>query len=136
MAMILITHDLGVVAGVADRVNIMYAGQIVESAAVDDVFQSPRHPYTLGLLRSIPRVERGRRERLVPIEGLPPDLAKPPRGCPFQQRCSFRVERCIEHDPELETVLPAHEIACWVDVTGGGDYSRRTRQSRLAGAAL
>jgi oligopeptide transport system ATP-binding protein len=136
MAMILITHDLGVVAGVADRVNMLYAGQIVETAAVDDVFESPRHPYTLGLLRSIPRVQRGPRARLVPIEGLPPDLAEPPRGCPFQPRCAFRVERCIDHDPELEMVLPAHQIACWVDVTGGDGHSRRARQSRLAGAGL
>ncbi len=135
MAMILITHDLGVVAGVADRVNVMYAGYIVEAAMVDDIFMRPRHPYTLGLLNSIPQLERGRRSRLIPIEGLPPDLAELPPGCPFQPRCPFRFEQCVSQNPELEPVLPGHEIACWVDVTGGGDHSHGTRHGMLVGTA-
>ena len=135
MAMILITHDLGVVAGVADRVNVMYAGYIVEAATVDDIFMRPRHPYTLGLLNSIPQLGRGQRSRLIPIEGLPPDLAEPPPGCPFQPRCPFRVEQCVSQNPELELVLPGHEIACWVDVTGGGNHSHGTRQGGLVGTA-
>jgi oligopeptide transport system ATP-binding protein len=118
MAIILITHDLGVVAGIADRINVMYAGYIVETGSADEIFHNPRHPYTLGLLRSIPRLDEPRKEKLVPIEGLPPDLIDPPPGCPFQPRCPYAIERCIEN-PSLEPVVPGHRIACWVDVTGG-----------------
>jgi oligopeptide transport system ATP-binding protein len=89
MAIIWITHDLGVVAGLAQRVMVMYAGFIVEESAVEDIYARPRHPYTLGLLRSIPRLDLGRQKRLVPIEGLPPDLLEPPNHCPFAPRCSF-----------------------------------------------
>ena len=89
MAIIMITHDLGVVAGIADRINVMYAGYIVETAPVDEIFANPRHPYTLGLLTSIPRLDEPRRERLIPIEGLPPDLVDAPPGCPFQPRCPY-----------------------------------------------
>jgi oligopeptide transport system ATP-binding protein len=118
MAIILITHDLGVVAGIADRINVMYAGYIVETGTADEIFHNPRHPYTLGLLRSIPRLDEPRKEKLVPIEGLPPDLIDPPPGCPFQPRCPYHIERCVEN-PSLEPVVPGHRIACWVDVTGG-----------------
>jgi len=133
MAMILITHDLGVMAGVADRVCVMYAGYIVESAAVDEAFKLPRHPYTLGLHRSLPNLVRGPRQRLVPIEGLPPDLANPQPGCPFQPRCQFRLDRCANENPDLEEVTPLHAIACWVDVTGG---DRHTGQPRHPGVAV
>jgi oligopeptide transport system ATP-binding protein len=119
MAVILITHDLGVVAGVADKINVMYAGYIVESAPADEVFAKPRHPYTLGLLRSIPRIDEPRKEKLIPIEGLPPDLIDAPVGCPFVPRCTYEVDRCVEENPSLEPVEPGHSIACWVDVTGG-----------------
>jgi oligopeptide transport system ATP-binding protein len=119
MAVILITHDLGVVAGVADKINVMYAGYIVESAPADEVFAKPRHPYTLGLLRSIPRIDEPRKEKLIPIEGLPPDLIDAPVGCPFVPRCTYKVDRCVEENPSLEPVEPGHSIACWVDVTGG-----------------
>jgi oligopeptide transport system ATP-binding protein len=132
MAMILITHDLGVMAGVADRVCVMYAGAIVETSGVDEVFRTPRHPYTLGLLRSIPNVVRGQRQRLVPIDGQPPDLADLPPGCPFEPRCQFRLEKCAGENPEIEEVVPGHSIACWVDVTGGDRHSRRSRGQRLA----
>ena len=119
MAIIMITHDLGVVAGIADRINVMYAGYIVETATADEIFHNPRHPYTLGLLKSIPRLDEPRKEKLVPIEGLPPDLVDPPKGCPFQPRCPYAIERCVTENPSLEPVVPGHRIACWVDVTGG-----------------
>ena len=119
MAVILITHDLGVVAGLADRINVMYAGYIVESATAEELFSNPRHPYTLGLLRSIPRIDEPRREKLIPIEGLPPDLIDTPPGCPFQPRCVYAIDRCAEENPALEPVNRGHTIACWVDVTGG-----------------
>ncbi|MCC7107517.1 MAG: ABC transporter ATP-binding protein [Chloroflexi bacterium] len=118
MAVVMITHDLGVVAGIADRINVMYAGYIVESGTADDVFHTPRHPYTLGLLRSIPRVDEVR-EKLIPIEGLPPDLIDTPPGCPFQPRCPYAIDRCQQENPSLEPVSLGHTIACWVDVTGG-----------------
>jgi oligopeptide transport system ATP-binding protein len=120
MALILITHDLGVVAGICDRVNVMYAGRIVETASVDAAFGDPRHPYTLGLLNSVPRLDRPLGERLVPIEGLPPDLIHETPGCPFAPRCPYRVERCLA-EPPLEPVADGadgghpHSAACWVD---------------------
>ena len=119
MAVILITHDLGVVAGVTDRINVMYAGYIVESAPAEELFSNPRMPYTLGLLRSIPRIDQPRKEKLIPIEGLPPDLVDAPQGCPFVPRCSYKVDRCVAENPSLEPVKAGHTIACWVDVTGG-----------------
>jgi oligopeptide transport system ATP-binding protein len=119
MAVVLITHDLGVVAGIADKICVMYSGYIVESAPAGDLFANPRHPYTLGLLRSIPRIDEPRREKLIPIEGLPPDLIDAPPGCPFQPRCVYAVDRCREENPSLEPVSRGHLIACWVDVTGG-----------------
>ncbi|HEY63172.1 MAG TPA: ABC transporter ATP-binding protein [Caldilineae bacterium] len=118
MAIIWITHDLGVVAGLAERVIVMYAGYIVEEAPVRDLYADPRHPYTLGLLRSIPRLDKGRQKKLQPIEGLPPDLLDPPKGCPFAPRCSYRIDRCEEENPPLETVAREHKVACWVDVKG------------------
>ncbi|MGC8787946.1 MAG: ABC transporter ATP-binding protein [Anaerolineae bacterium] len=119
MAVIWITHDLGVVAGLADRVNVMYAGYIVESADVKDLYSDPRHPYTLGLLGSIPRLDAERKSKLTPIEGLPPDLIDMPPGCPFAPRCRYAIDRCLEENPKLETVARRHSVACWVDVTGG-----------------
>jgi len=118
MAIIWITHDLAVVAGVAERVMVMYAGMIVEKADVRDVYYDPRHPYTLGLLNSIPRLDKVGR-RLEPIEGLPPDLLALPPGCPFAPRCKFRIDRCLEENPPLQPVAPRHEVACWVDVKTG-----------------
>ncbi|MCD6289598.1 MAG: ABC transporter ATP-binding protein [Anaerolineae bacterium] len=117
MAIIWITHDLGVVAGLAERVIVMYAGYIVEEAEVNDLYADPRHPYTLGLLRSIPRLDRVRQEKLQPIEGLPPDLLDPPKGCPFAPRCKYRIDRCWEENPPLRVVAPNHRAACWIDVT-------------------
>jgi oligopeptide/dipeptide ABC transporter ATP-binding protein len=113
VAMLIITHNLGVVARYADRVNVMYAGRIIERASAAELYAAPRHPYTLGLLRSVPRLDEPRRARLAPIEGQPPDMTRLPPGCSFAPRCAFRVERCAEQVPPLEIVSPAHLSACW-----------------------
>ena len=114
VAMLIITHNLGVVARYADRVNVMYAGRIVERGSARDLYRRPRHPYTLGLLRSVPRLDEPRRARLQPIEGQPPDLTRLGPGCAFAPRCTFRVERCRVERPVL---APAdgegHVTACW-----------------------
>jgi len=120
MAIIWITHDLGIVAGLADRVQVMYAGYIVERAEVHEYYSNPKHPYTLGLLGSLPRLDASTHEKLTPIEGLPPDLVVMPPGCPFYERCRYRIGRCLEENPVLRPVAPSHEVACWVDVDGKG----------------
>jgi oligopeptide transport system ATP-binding protein len=120
MSMIWITHDLGVVAGIADRVVVMYAGFIVEEAGVDDLYEDPRHPYTLALLAALPRVDRRRDHRLRSIPGAPPNLLIEPRGCPFVPRCEFAIERCRSENPPLESIAPRHRVACWIDVQTGG----------------
>jgi oligopeptide transport system ATP-binding protein len=117
MAIIWITHDLGVVAGLADRMMVMYAGHVVEEAPVKEVYADPRHPYTLGLIGSLPRLDELRQDRLTSIEGLPPDLIALPPGCPFEPRCVYSIDKCREVRPQLEPVGPRHRIACWVDVT-------------------
>jgi oligopeptide transport system ATP-binding protein len=114
MAIIMITHDLGVVAGIADRINVMYAGHIIETGSADEVFGNPRHPYTVGLLKSIPRLDEPRREQLVPINGVPPDLIEPPQGCAFEPRCPYATELCVAEIPLLEPVAPGHRAACWM----------------------
>ena len=113
MAIIWITHDLGVVAGLAERVIVMYAGQIVEEAEVHELYSKPHHPYTLGLLKSIPRLDLGKGEKLIPIEGLPPDLVDLPKGCPFAARCQYRIDKCLTDNPPAEYVSPGHRVACW-----------------------
>jgi oligopeptide transport system ATP-binding protein len=117
MAVIWITHDLGIVAGLADRVMVMYAGFVVEEATVKEVYGNPRHPYTIGLLGSLPRLDELRKDKLESIEGLPPDLIALPKGCPFEARCIYAIEKCKTERPQLEPVGPRHRIACWVDVT-------------------
>jgi oligopeptide/dipeptide ABC transporter ATP-binding protein len=112
VAMLIITHNLGVVARYADRVNVMYAGRIIERASAAELYANPRHPYTLGLLRSVPRLDEPRRARLDPIQGQPPDLTRLPRGCAFAPRCAFRVARCSE-PPPLEALTAGHLSACW-----------------------
>jgi oligopeptide transport system ATP-binding protein len=119
MAMIWITHDLGVVAGLADRVVVMYAGFLVEEAGVDDLYEDPRHPYTLALLAALPRVDQRRADRLNSIPGAPPSLLVEPRGCPFAPRCELAIERCWTENPALEAVAPRHRVACWIDVQTG-----------------
>ena len=113
-SIMLITHNLGVVAGVCQRVIVMYAGQIVEEGPVNQIFQNPQHPYTWSLLRSMPRIDANRKDRLRSIEGLPPDLIAPPPGCAFHPRCPFRLEKCFHDDPPLEVVGTGQEAACWV----------------------
>jgi oligopeptide/dipeptide ABC transporter ATP-binding protein len=113
-AVVMITHNLGVVAGLCSRVLIMYAGRIVEEGPVRQIFERPQHPYTWSLLRSIPRIDADREEKLQAIEGLPPDLIHPPLGCRFNPRCPFRIERCLGEDPPLLQVAPAQRAACWV----------------------
>ena len=113
VAMLIITHNLGVVARYADRVNVMYAGRIVERASAAELYANPRHPYTLGLLRSVPRLDEPRRARLDPIEGQPPDLTRLPPGCAFAPRCAYRVARCSEAAPPLQSVGAGHASACW-----------------------
>jgi oligopeptide transport system ATP-binding protein len=120
-ALILITHDLGVVAGTAQRINVMYAGHIVERAATGDLYGRPRHPYTVGLLRSIPRLDEQGRGELVPIQGQPPDLSREIRGCPFADRCFNVLDRCREEMPPLEQAPRAtddHLVACWNPAEG------------------
>jgi oligopeptide transport system ATP-binding protein len=101
----------------AQRVLVMYSGFIVEEANVNQIYENPRHPYTLGLLRSIPRLDLGRQKRLVPIDGMPPDLIEMPNQCPFAPRCSFAIEKCWQQNPSLEFVGPEHRAACWVDIS-------------------
>ena len=114
VAMLIITHNLGVVARYADRVNVMYAGRIIERGTAHEIYGDPRHPYTLGLLRSVPRLDEPRRARLDPIEGQPPDLSRLPPGCAFAPRCGFRVERCTREAPPLRPIGAAgHVSACW-----------------------
>jgi oligopeptide/dipeptide ABC transporter ATP-binding protein len=117
-ALLLITHNLGVVARYADRVNVMYAGRIVESASADDIYATPRHPYTIGLLRSVPRLDRPAAEKLAPIEGQPPNPLDPPKGCAFHPRCPFAIDKCRLEAPRLASVSDEHLAACWVDVHG------------------
>ena len=112
MAIIWITHDLGVVAGLVERVAVMYAGFIVEMAPVRDLYVNTSQPYTLGLLESIPTLD-GSEERLIPIEGSPPDMLQAPQGCPFAPRCRFVIDRCLEENPPMATVAPGHYSACW-----------------------
>jgi oligopeptide transport system ATP-binding protein len=116
MSLIIITHNLGVVARYADRVNVMYAGRIVEKGTADDIYDDPRHPYTLGLMASIPKLDQDTKQKLVPIEGQPPDLSNLPSGCAFEPRCKYSVERCRQEIPKLEQVGDEHEKACWIDV--------------------
>jgi oligopeptide/dipeptide ABC transporter ATP-binding protein len=137
-AVILITHDLGVVAGMTRRTNVMYAGFVVESATTADLFARPSHPYTVGLLHSMPRLDAQPGELLIPIEGTPPDLRFAPVGCPFAPRCAWRVERCWKQMPPLEPLgattdiqmtgpQATHRAACW---------NRPTAEEAVAGRPL
>ncbi len=114
VALMIITHNLGVVARYADRVNVMYAGKVIESASAREIYQNPRHPYTLGLLRSVPRLDQPRKAKLDPIQGQPPDLWNLPGGCSFSPRCKFVIEKCTHEVPPLREVGADHRSACWV----------------------
>jgi oligopeptide transport system ATP-binding protein len=112
-ALILITHDLGVVAGMCERVNVMYAGMFMETGSAEQLFGSPRHPYTLGLLQSVPRLDAARRARLHPIEGAPPNMLTAPSACPFQPRCRYEVELSRQEVPPLVEIERGHKVACF-----------------------
>jgi oligopeptide transport system ATP-binding protein len=114
MAVIWITHDLGIIAGLAHRVIVMYGGLFVEEAPVRELYANPRHPYTIGLLASLPRVDAERRSSLASIDGLPPVLFARPTACPFSPRCRYAIERCHRENPLLEEISPGHRVACWV----------------------
>ncbi len=118
MSIIWITHDLGIIAGLAQRVLVMYAGYIIEEANVKDVYAKPQHPYTLGLLKSLPRLDAAERERLATIQGLPPLLFQEPVGCPFAPRCPFVFDRCAENPPLMDVGID-HRAACWWNITEG-----------------
>ena len=124
MAVLLITHDLGVIAGRADRVCVMYAGKIVEAAPIDELFEHRHHPYTEALLRSIPKVDQDQSQPLYSIPGIPPDLTRPPAGCRFHPRCQYATEECQRSEPALDGETSAHDYACFHPV-GGTRPSRR-----------
>ncbi len=132
-AVIMITHDLGVVAEVTDEIAVMYAGRIVERAATRELFAAPQHPYTWGLLRSIPRLDSPRDEELVPIEGRPPSMILRPSGCAFHPRCPFVRERHKQVDPQLEPLegKPDHEVACLLSAQTRADLWGRLRTGEL-----
>lgn len=113
MSIIWITHDLGIVAGLVDRIIVMYAGHILETAPVEELYDNPYHPYTVGLLDAIPRLDTAGHKRLMPIPGRPPNLAEMPEGCPFAPRCPGRNEQCLTEPPALKEVAPSHYSACW-----------------------
>ena len=113
-SIVLISHDLGVIAGMCSRVFVMYGGRIAESGTVDELFYDPRHPYTWGLLRSIPEVDVGERRKLVPIPGSPPDLLAPPSGCAFAPRCAHAMKVCALRDPPETILSPSHRASCWL----------------------
>jgi oligopeptide transport system ATP-binding protein len=119
MAMVWITHDLGVVAGLADRVLVLYGGTVVEEADVESLYARPRHPYTIALLEALPRVDQRRDRRLKSIEGAPPTLLAPPVGCPFAPRCEHVVPRCRQERPPFFVVGAQQRVACWIDVETG-----------------
>ncbi len=119
MAIVWITHDLGIIAGLADRVAVMYGGYIIEEAMVKELYVNPRHPYTIGLLESLPRMDEIRERRLASIDGLPPVLMEKPDYCPFAPRCIYAVEQCWQENPHLNGNLSDHKVACWVDTTTG-----------------
>lgn len=113
-AVILITHDLGVVADTADRIQVMYAGKIIERGSVAQIFANPQHPYTWALLQSVPRLETKNKDTLYALNGTPPDLIKPPVGCPFAARCEYCMQICLEEMPEVTNVENGHEVCCWL----------------------
>lgn len=114
MSIIFITHDLGVISEICDKVAVMYAGNIIERGSIDDIFYNPKHPYTLGLLKSIPKINADEHERLIPIEGNPVDLINPPKGCAFAPRCDYCMNICMEKVSPVYSVGEGHESSCWL----------------------
>lgn len=114
MSIIMITHDLGIVAGMCNRIVVMYAGRVVEEGTTDEIFYNPKHEYTKGLLRSIPKLDSEKEEKLIPIEGTPVDLLNPPAGCPFAPRCRQCMKICLRKMPEFTQISETHKSACWL----------------------
>jgi oligopeptide/dipeptide ABC transporter ATP-binding protein len=112
-ALVLITHDLGVVAGMCERVQVMYGGMVMEEGPAESVFRTPRHPYTFGLLQSVPRLDTPRCRALHPIEGAPRDMLRRPSACPFAPRCAYEVEQSRQEVPPLREIAPGHRVACF-----------------------
>ncbi len=129
-ALVMITHDLGVVAGMCERVNVMYGGMFMETGSAEQLFDRPRHPYTLGLLQSVPRLDASRRARLQPIEGQPPNMMDAPRMCPFAPRCRYEVPESRQEVPPLRELEPGHRVACFNPVPA--DEWRKTREEQAA----
>jgi oligopeptide/dipeptide ABC transporter ATP-binding protein len=129
-ALIMITHDLGVVAGMCERVNVMYAGMFMETGSASRLFAQPRHPYTLGLLQSVPRLDAGRRQELQPIPGAPRNMLSAPSECPFAPRCRYEVELSTQQVPPLEPIEPGHQVRCFNPVPAD-----EWQRARLGGAA-
>ncbi|MGL5050628.1 MAG: ABC transporter ATP-binding protein [Fusobacteriaceae bacterium] len=113
-SIILITHDLGVISSMCSRIIVMYGGTVVEEGTTEEIFYSPKHPYTWGLLNSLPKITENKKEKLIPIPGSPPDLLNPPKGCPFTERCSCAMRICKEHIPDLKELSDTHKSACWM----------------------
>ena len=128
MGIIFITHNLGVVAEVCDKVSVMYAGKMVEQGPVDDIFYQPGHPYTMGLLRSMPRVDAESYERLIPIEGTPVDMLNPPEGCPFAPRCEHAMKVCLQKMPPYVELGDNHRAACWLRVQDAIDAQKEAQK--------
>ena len=135
MGIIFITHNLGVVAEICDKVSVMYAGKIVEQGPVDDIFYKPGHPYTVGLLRSMPRVDAESYERLIPIEGTPVDMLNPPEGCPFAPRCEHAMKICLQKMPPYVELGGNHRSACWLRVQEQLEREKAAGTAPEAGAA-
>jgi oligopeptide transport system ATP-binding protein len=113
-AIILITHDLGVVADISQRILVMYAGKVVERGLSDEIFYSPQHPYTWSLLKAVPRLDSDKKEDLVAIQGTPPDAFMPPKGCAFAARCNYCMQICKEQEPPVTKISESHEAQCWL----------------------
>jgi len=137
MSIIWITHDLGVVTSVVEKVAVMYSGFIVEMADVEELYRLTSHPYTLGLLESLPKVTAKERKRLIPIKGLPPDLLIEPVHCPFAPRCRYAIEKCWQENPPLEDIAPNHKSACfrWEDVRNGLRIAGEEEEPAVVGGA-
>ena len=135
VALIVITHNLGVVARYADRVNVMYAGKIIESGTAHDIYHTPQHPYTLALLKSVPRMDLPRQAKLDPVDGQPPDLTRLDDGCAFRPRCAFATAKCAKQFPPLEKIKGPHIVACWEREKVAKDARMMTKSKRMRKAS-
>lgn len=129
-SIILITHDLGVVAGLCSRIIVMYGGKVVESGLVEELFNNPQHPYTWGLLNSVPRLDAKSRGKLIPIKGTPPDLLNPPVGCGFVARCPHAMKVCLDNPPAYTPLSPSHQAACWLLDSRAPKVTRSLREQQ------